>query len=113
MSMDVIYFHTLVGEEAFVHIKYGICRLTFDRKCPDVCFVSTFIVNELSRQCGIGKQLLHAAELVAKRKCCNRVSLQVEDNSWNKDWYKRNGYEVIADGYDESMIIMSKKLKED
>lgn len=111
--MDAIYFYTLAGEEVFVHIEHGICRLTFDRKCPDVCFVSTLIVNESSRQHGIGKQLLRAAELIAKRKCCNHVSLQVENNSWKKEWYKREGYDVIADGYDEGMIIMSKEFKED
>ena len=105
--MDAIYFYTLAGEEVFVHIEHGICRLTFDRKCPDVCFVSTLIVNESNRQHGIGKQLLRAAE------CCNRVSLQVENNSWKKEWYKREGYDVIADGYDEGMIIMSKEFKED
>ena len=97
MSMDVIYFHTFAGEEAFVHIEHGICRLTFDRKCPDVCFVSTLIVNESSRQCGIGKQLLRVAELIAKRKYCKRVSLQGKENCWKKDGYKRNGYKLIAE----------------
>ena len=113
MSMDVIYFHTLTGEEAFVHIEHGICRLTLDRKCPYVCFVSTLIVNKSSRRKGVGKQLLQAVEQIAKRKKCIRISLQVENNSWKKDWYKRDGYYVIADGYDEGMIIMSKELKEE
>ncbi len=111
--MDVIYFYTLAGEEVFVHIEHGICRLTFDRKCQDVCFFSTLVVNESSRQKGVGKQLLQAAELIAKRNNCIRISLQVENNSWMKDWYKREGYEVIADGYDEGMIIMSKEFKEE
>ena len=83
--MDAIYFYTLAGEEVFVHIEHGICRLTFDRKCSDVCFVSTLIVNESSRQHGIGKQLLavksiDVVEIMGFRLCAFDACLFVEIN---------------------------------
>lgn len=111
--MDEIVFYSPFGMEMFLHTEHGICRLTFNGDVDGVCFISTLTVDFSHRKIGIGKSLLRKAEILAKAYAYKRISLQVENNSWKKDWYKREGYEVIADGYDEDMIIMSKKLKED
>ena len=45
---------------------------------------------------------------IAQETGCDVISLQVENNSWMKDWYLRKGFIPVADGYDSNNVIMSK-----
>ncbi len=106
------------GIDLFITSEYGLCRITIPNKTPTVAFLSTLIVDDKHRHCGIGNKLLDTAKLIAKEYDCEVLTLQC-DEGWKADWYKRKGFMIIGEGYDPNMIIMScnlsttNKLKED
>ncbi|MBR1809645.1 MAG: GNAT family N-acetyltransferase [Paludibacteraceae bacterium] len=108
--MVIINDTSKYGEECFICLENGICRLTLSPKCPDVAFLSTLIVDAKHRRKGTGNMLLVAAEKIAVEKGCNALTLESE-TGWTKDWYARHGFVVVGEGYDENMILMCKPLQ--
>ena len=106
--MNLIETRNEYGSDIFCHIDYGLCRLTINKKCPNVLWLSTFVVDEMHRFQGIGSRLLQKVIELAKTDGFTIISLQVESTSWMEKWYERNGFVKVADGYDDNMVIMSK-----
>ena len=98
------------GIDLFITSEYGLCRITIPNKTPTVAFLSTLIVDDKHRHCGIGNKLLDTAKLIAKEYDCEVLTLQCNDG-WKINWYKRKGFMIIGEGYDPNMIIMSCNLK--
>ena len=105
--MTIISDKSKYGDELHIFLELGTCRLTISPKCPNVAFLSTVVVDEAHRRQGVGNALLAAAEQIAKQKVCNVVTLQVE-HEWKIRWYARHGFQVVGEGYDENMVMMSK-----
>lgn len=97
------------GIDLFITCECGLCRITIPNKTPTVAFLSTIIVDELYRRRGIGSKLLDTAKLIAKEYFCEVLTLQC-DEGWKTDWYKKNGFVIIGEGYDPNMILMSYNL---
>ena len=108
--MNQITFYTEEGKEMFLTERSGIVRLTFPNNFKHLCFISTLIVDICQRERGIGTQLLKHAEHVAKCEKCTQVTLEVDKTSWLKDWYLKNGYSVVALGYQENHVLVTKSL---
>lgn len=108
--MDIISSEDKYGFNLFCHVQYGFCRLTIPRVCQGVIFLSTLNVDIAHRRQGIASRLLSEAETAAKMRGFRVISLQVESNSWMKEWYERIGYIQVAEGYEDGMIIMSRFL---
>ena len=108
LTMEIIAYDRGHSMDFFCHVPNGTCRLTIYDTCPSVMFLSTLIVNEKCRKQGIGTAILEEVEKIAKESGCDVISLQVKHNSWMKDWYLRNGFIPVADGYNYNNVIMSK-----
>lgn len=109
--MDIVVdHHKIYGVDMFCHVPYGSCRLTISPRCPNVLWLSTLVVDENHRKQGVGTLMLKEVEKVAADNGCSVISLQTWTDSWQQKWYSRHGYNVIADGYDEDMVMMSKVL---
>ncbi len=109
--MEEIRNTTAEGNNIFYHDKYGMFRMTLYNTCPGVGFLSTVVVDEDHRKSGHGDRLLRFAEKKAQDYCLSCLTLQVEYDSWMYDWYIRRGYRVVAPGYDNGMVILSKANK--
>ena len=106
-------FRVSDADEIFLHNDNGLCRLTFYDDNKSVCFLSTLVIDEWRRQCGHANEMLQFADNIAKREGCTHITLQVDSKSWKRAWYKRRGYQEVAEGYECGKILMTKKLKED
>ncbi|MBR6829811.1 MAG: GNAT family N-acetyltransferase [Paludibacteraceae bacterium] len=108
--MDIVVDHNEYGIDMLCHVPHGSCRLTISPRCPNVLFLSSVVVDENHRAQYIGTQMLKEIEKVAVDNGCSVISLQTWANSWKQEWYSRHGYIVVADGYDDRMVMMSKVL---
>ena len=106
--METIAYNSEYGMDIFCHVQNGMCRLTVYDTCPSVMFLSTLVVNEKCRKQGIGTTILEEVDKIAQETGRDVISLQVENNTWMKDWYLRKGFIPVADGYDSNNVIMSK-----
>lgn len=97
--------------DLFVSRSNGLFRLTISGKCPNAAFFSTLVVDRENRRCGVGTMLLKLAQEIAVDYGCTVITLQAKCQSWQADWYSRNGFEPFGDGYYDDMVIMSKRLK--
>lgn len=109
--------------------KYGIRELIrglfmntlFEYKTPEnEVYVESLAVSSKARGLGIGSALLEFAEVMARHKKCQTISLQVmKENTGAKRLYERWGYSVIksrslklitkATDYSEA-FLMKKRL---
>jgi ribosomal protein S18 acetylase RimI-like enzyme len=74
-------------------------------------YICNFSVNKQHRKKGIGKELLKAAEEIAKRQGYKYAYLiwnSADTPVWVYSWYIRNGYEHAGFKYEK--ILLSKKL---
>ena len=95
----------------FCSNEFSCCRVTVKDTCPEIGFISTLVTDRDNRQCGHATRLMQEVETYLYGEGCAKLSLQVKHLSWMESWYKGLGYERVADGYDEGMVIMSKKLE--
>jgi len=108
--MVIINDKSKYGEEMYLYLENGMCRLTLPPKCPNVAFLSTLVVDACHRYNGVGNMLLAAAEKTAIEKGCNVMTLQTE-TKWTMNWYARHGFVVVGEGYEDDMVLMSKPLQ--
>jgi len=107
--MTIITDKSKYGNELYIYLETGMCRLTISPKCPAVAFLSTVVVDEAHRGQGVGNAILAEAEKTAKQKGCNVMTLQTE-TGWTMGWYARHGFMVVGEGYEDDMVLMSKHL---
>ena len=90
----------------------GLYRLTLcePKYKSKAAWLSTVIIDEKYRGEGHGNKLLEHAEEQANKWGCTALSLEVEWRSWVRDWYERKGFVVVAEGIEDSMVVMTKIL---
>ena len=99
--------------DLFYYSNIGIYRMTLcePRYKSNAAFISTLIVDEEQRGQGHGNELLAHAENEARKWGCSSLTLEVKWESWQKDWYERNGFLVVHElYYDENTVVMTKIL---
>lgn len=94
----------------YIVIDNGVIRCDITNKTPNVCFISSLMVDEHSRKNGNAKKLIQSAEDYAKKRGCNVISLQARYGSWMLDWYKRLGY-IPNVMWDSENVLMTKEIK--
>lgn len=96
--------------DLFYYSNIGMYRLTLcePHYKSKAAWLSTLIVDESHRGCGHGNELLDHAEEGARKWNCTAISLEVEWRSWVRDWYERKGFVVVAEGYEDKMVVMTK-----
>jgi ribosomal protein S18 acetylase RimI-like enzyme len=84
----------------------GILRLSFYDKlllsrilttaiAPNDYYINVICVNKDFRRKGIGENLIKNAEIIAKKKKCKRIILDVsQDNDLGIKFYKKNGFRI-------------------
>ena len=107
---DPIKYEDQYGRHILFVVKHAFCRMTYSKKCENVIWISSLTVDIDHRKQGEGKLVMALAEASAKNNNIPYISLQVQADSWMKKWYERLGYVVVAEGYEENMVIMTKKL---
>lgn len=98
--------------DLFYYSNIGMYRLTLcePHYKSKAAWLSTVIVDENHRGDGNGNELLAHAEKEARKLGCTALSLEVEWRSWVRDWYERKGFVVVAEGIEDSMVVMTKML---
>ena len=96
--------------DLFYYSNIGMYRLTLcePNYKSNAAWLSTLVVTENHRNEGHGSELLRHAEQQAKAWNCIALSLEVEWKSWLRDWYARMGFVVVAEGYEDKMVVMTK-----
>lgn len=107
--MTIIKDNSEYGNDLYVYIENGMCRLTISPKCHDVAFMSMLVVDEAHREQGVGNSILAVAESIAKQNGCKVITLQTS-TGWTMNWYARHGFTVVGEGYEDGMVMMSKFL---
>lgn len=79
---------------------------------PSTLFLSDLSVNREDRKQGIGNEILTMCEDVARQTGATFISLWVQEGSWMKDWYTRNGYQYLSQKEDQENNIWMKKTLE-
>jgi len=85
--------------------RLTLCEPPYKSKAA---WLSTLIIDERHRKLGYGNDLLANAETQARKLGCTALSLEVEWRSWVRDWYERKGFVVVAEGYEDKMVVMTK-----
>ena len=98
--------------DLFYYSNIGMYRLTLCEPPykSKAAWLSTLVIDEEHRNVGHGNELLAHAEEEARKWKCSALSLEVEWKSWVRDWYERKGFVVVAEGIDDSMVVMTKIL---
>jgi GNAT superfamily N-acetyltransferase len=98
--------------DLFYYSNIGMYRLTLCEPAykSKAAWLSTLVIDEEHRNVGHGNELLAHAEEEARKWKCSALSLEVEWKSWVRDWYERKGFVVVAEGIDDSMVVMTKIL---
>lgn len=98
--------------DLFYYSNIGMYRLTLcePKDKSEAAWLSTVIIDEKYRGEGHGNKLLAHAEKEARNWGCTALSLEVEWRSWVRDWYERKGFVVVAEGIEDSMVVMTKIL---
>lgn len=98
--------------DLFYYANVGMYRLTLcePNYKSKAAWLSTLIIDERNRTLGYGNELLAHAEEQARKWGCTALSLEVEWRSWVRDWYERKGFVVVAEGIEDSMVVMTKIL---
>jgi len=90
-------------------IAAGICGNTWGETCE----VRQFWVEESRRHCGLGTNLLHAAEREARRRGCTQIILMTFSFQ-APGFYRKHGFEVVAtiddDPRGHQNLLMRKRL---
>lgn len=99
--LDLLYYSNI-----------GMYRLTLcePKYKSKAAWLSTLIIDEEHRTHGHGNELLAHAEELARKFGCTALSLEVEWRSCIRDWYERKGFVVVAEGIEDSMVVMTKIL---
>lgn len=87
--------------------RLTLCEPKYKSKAA---WLSTLIIDEKHRTNGYGNELLAHAEEQARKWGCTALSLEVEWRSWVRDWYERKWFVVVAEGIEDSMVVMTKIL---
>ena len=86
----------------------GMVELQYDNNYPTVAFIKGLSVHKSARKCGIGNTLLELCHQEALKKGMKFLQLNVLQDSWLVDWYKRKGFTTIYK--DEHEFTMWKQL---
>lgn len=85
----------------------GVCKVT-KAKVENDAWLDGLSVVAGSRKKGIGNSLLARAQERAKAIGATRLSLWTEPQSWMREWYERQGFQVVEE--DRDRVILSKML---
>lgn len=90
----------------------GVCKLSFYNDEPTAAWLYNISVIPEKREQGIGQALLNEAfERAAKER--PYLYLNVAPGSWVKDWYIRNGFEVLGPSDVWQWIVLRKNLRDE
>lgn len=101
------------GSDIMIMEKEGkaFARLYWYSDDNESAYLNWLSVNELERNKGLGTELQILREQLAKDKGFTKCWLQVEDNSWMHNWYKRRGYiDNLLDKDNEELMWMYKEI---
>lgn len=74
-------------------------------------YIANIFVEESERRKGFGGKLMIELEKLAESKDISNIELRVDSKSFMCEWYKKLGYEYLADDEDEEFIWLKKELK--
>lgn len=102
-------FHTvsILGTSIYAMSINGCSMLVCSFDSNDF-FVDLISVDENSRLCGIGSELLEMAEHIATFYGFSEVNILCDSNSFVYDWYVKNGYNkhsIYGDDFPTWMYI--------
>ena len=73
---------------------YKFCLYSYSDE-PSIIYLSEVEVFKKYRKKGYGNILLKHAKILAKERRYKIMYLKVIKNSWQENWYKRNGFEFF------------------
>ena len=91
----------------------GTCTVQFFEDEPEIAYITGLSVHESVRKQGIGKQLLHECEKIAKENKKKILKIHCDKNTFVYDWYIREGFTdtgIIVIGYGDTVIELEKNI---
>lgn len=78
---------------------------------PNIAFISGLMVHESIRRNGVGTQIMHAIEDEVRRMGISILQLDVEHDSFAKEWYSRLGFYGVEEN--GKLLRMQKSVEID
>ena len=88
---------------------HGFARVYWYDDDDTVAYFDMLSVSQSERKQGIGRNLLKEQESIAFCLGLRKGCLLVENGTWMKDWYIREGYSYYMDG-EENYVYLTKPL---
>ena len=88
---------------------HGFARVYWYDDDDTVAYFDMLSVSQSERKQGIGRDLLKEQESIAFCLGLRKGCLLVENGTWMKDWYIREGYSYYTDG-EENYVYLTKPL---
>lgn len=88
---------------------HGFARVYWYDDDDTVAYFDMLSVSQSERKQGIGRNLLKEQESIAFCLGLRKGCLLVENGTWMKDWYIREGYSYYTDG-EENYVYLTKPL---
>lgn len=87
--------------------EFSVIQVEVNQVCPDVAFLFGLNVKKDFRGKGIGVAILdYALDYIINDIHCKVASLEVDADSWVRDWYKRKGFvDVLAKSSDRVLMM--------
>jgi len=102
-----------VAESIILDGGSGLCKLSYYDDEPTAVWLYGVSVIPEKRGQGIGQELLNISISRAKDSNRHYLYLSVNPETWQKEWYIRNGFEIMGPSDDWKYIVLRKNLRDE